>query len=417
MENENCEVLFEYLRSILYERPITAPDIEALDEPYRKLGQGLLVLQQSVEELLTFSADISQGNLSGPVPSRENMLCSNMKNLHANLNHLTWQAKQVAAGDYSQRVSYLGDFSEAFNTLTAQLKEREALLKEKAEIANKRAQVIEEYNNLLVDVIKKREEWILIVDADTRDIVYCNKRKEEQQVDPDLCEFCKDRLFFRDKILNWQDGKQYKVWELGDEQNGYYRITTFATEWAGHDAFVHIVDDITDEKKLESNLFNKAYYDSLTGIRNRLSFEEYMETLLKEKQIVTLCYLDLDGLKSVNDHYGHNEGDDYLCRFVSYIENSFRSSDVFARIGGDEFCLILPYNDKKIVEERLAALLNKFVEENDKEYPVSFSYGVVNVEGKDNTMTMDEIIKEADAAMYQCKKANKRDFHHTKEER
>ena len=177
------------------------------------------------------------------------------------------------------------------------------------------------------------------------------------------------------------------------------------------------MDDITDEKKLESNLFNKAYYDSLTGIRNRLSFEEYMETLLKEKQIVTLCYLDLDGLKSVNDHYGHNEGDDYLCRFVSYIENSFRSSDVFARIGGDEFCLILPYNDKKIVEERLAALLNKFVEENDKEYPVSFSYGVVNVEGKDNTMTMDEIIKEADAAMYQCKKANKRDFHHTKEER
>ena len=93
MENKNCEGLFEYLRSILYERPITAPDIEALDEPYRKLGQGLLVLQQSVEELLTFSADISQGNLSGPVPSRENMLCSNMKNLHANLNHLTWQAK------------------------------------------------------------------------------------------------------------------------------------------------------------------------------------------------------------------------------------------------------------------------------------------------------------------------------------
>ena len=113
--------IIEYLRSILYDRHIQTLDIESLDEPYRKLGQGLKVLQKAVEELLAFSADISQGNLSGPCPSRDNFLCVNMKNLHANLNHLTWQAKQVAAGDYSQHVSYLGEFSEAFNTMTAQL--------------------------------------------------------------------------------------------------------------------------------------------------------------------------------------------------------------------------------------------------------------------------------------------------------
>ncbi len=55
------------------------------------------------------------------------------KNIHANLNHLTWQAKQVAKGDYSQTVSYLGEFSEAFNTMTQQLKERELKLKQEAE--------------------------------------------------------------------------------------------------------------------------------------------------------------------------------------------------------------------------------------------------------------------------------------------
>ena len=54
-------------------------------------------------------------------PPRDNFLCENLKSIHANLNHLTWQAKQVAKGDYAQTVSYLGEFSEAFNTMTGQL--------------------------------------------------------------------------------------------------------------------------------------------------------------------------------------------------------------------------------------------------------------------------------------------------------
>ena len=79
-----------------------------------------------------YSAEISKGNLSIEAPGRDNFLCENLKNIHANLNHLTWQAKQVAKGDYSQSVSYLGEFSEAFNTMTKQLKEREEELEEEA---------------------------------------------------------------------------------------------------------------------------------------------------------------------------------------------------------------------------------------------------------------------------------------------
>ena len=144
MEKDNCELLFEYLRSILYDQQIHALDVKELDEPYQKLGKGLAFLQQAVEEMLAYTEDLSRGNLSGAYPSRDNFLCVNLKNLHANLNHLTWQAKQVASGDYSQHVSYLGEFSEAFNTMTAQLKERETQLKEEAQKVQKRAQVIEE---------------------------------------------------------------------------------------------------------------------------------------------------------------------------------------------------------------------------------------------------------------------------------
>ena len=131
-EEKNCELLFEYLRSILYDSKIQKLDPESLDEPYQKLGYGLCFLQRAIEEMLTYSADLSQGNLSGFYPSADNFLCVNLKNLHANLNHLTWQAKQVASGDYSQHVSYLGEFSQAFNTMTAKLAAREGELTDKA---------------------------------------------------------------------------------------------------------------------------------------------------------------------------------------------------------------------------------------------------------------------------------------------
>ena len=132
MEDRNSELLFEYLRSILYDSKIKTLDVKELDEPFQKLGLGLQYLERAVTEMKGYSAALSKGNLSVEVPARDNLLCENLKNIHANLNHLTWQAKQVAKGDYSQTVSYLGEFSEAFNTMTKQLEEREHRLKQEA---------------------------------------------------------------------------------------------------------------------------------------------------------------------------------------------------------------------------------------------------------------------------------------------
>lgn len=407
MEDKNSELLFEYLRSILYDKKIQPLDVEQLDEPFQKLGKGLQYFAKTFTETKQYAAALSRGNLSVEPPPRENFLCENLKNIHANLNHLTWQAKQVASGDYSQHVSYLGEFSEAFNTMTAQLKERETQLKEEAQKVQKRAQVIEEYNDLLVEMTRRRKEWIVVVDAQNRDIVYCNKRKDEKRIDPEFCEKCRHRLSFRNDILNWQDSEQYKVWEAGDEEQGYYRITTFHIEWRGQNAYAHIVVDITDEKQAANRLNSKAYMDPGTGIHNRLFFDEYMESVLEEGREVTLCYLDLDGLKYVNDHYGHNQGDNYIRSFVSLMKSSVRSTDIFARIGGDEFCVVIPEVEKETAEKKFAELLELFVAENKEEYPVSFSYGVVEIRRIGKRMTLEEIIKTADAQMYECKRRNK----------
>ncbi len=406
MDNRNCEMLFEYLRSILYDSTIETLDISKLDEPYRKLGRGMQFLQHAVEEMLAYSADLSQGNLSGPVPEKDNFLCVNLKNMHANLNHLTWQAEQVAAGDYSQQVSYLGEFSNAFNMMTRQLKEREAELKQEAEKIQKRTEVIEAYNELLMKMTMRRAEWVFVVDVDDREVVYCNKEENTDDQDYDFCRNCKCESYNRDMIMQWE-GDAQEVWELEAANGRYLRINSYPVEWHGRSSYVHVVADITEERRREKRLSDKAYFDSGTGIRNRLFFEEQMNQILREKKAVTLCYLDIDGLKYVNDRYGHLEGDYYIKEFVSLILKNFRSEDVLARIGGDEFVLILNGQLKKLACQKLEDARADFVKENRKEYPVSFSYGIYEIDEDSDGLTLEDIIRQADARMYDYKRENK----------
>lgn len=406
MQEENCELLFEYLRRILYDSKIQALDITQLDEPYRKIGMGLQFLHRAVEEMLQYSEDLSRGNLSCPVPGRDNFLCVNLKNLHANLNHLTWQAKQVADGDYSQHVSYLGEFSESFNTMTEQLKERENRLSRAAEKNRKRADTIEGYMELFIELTRVRKEWILVVDADNRDILYCNRRNYGEKINAVTCRDCEYKLSFHEEILNRKEHEQYRVWAWNDGIT-YYHCTTFQVEWKGRNALAHIIADITDDEQSRQKLTDMAYQDPGTGIRNRRFFREYMERLLDEGQDVTLCYMDLDRLKAVNDCYGHNAGDCYIESFVSLIQSHFRNTDIFARIGGDEFCVVLLGKCRENVAEKLEGILTDFQADNKKEYPVGFSYGVVEINGNSEFHNLDEIIRRADAAMYECKKRNR----------
>ena len=161
MDETNCDKLFEYLRSILYDAEIEKLDIDSLDEPFRKLGMGLQFLAHAVHEMKQYTAALAAGNLSVPSPSRENFLCENLKNIHANLNHLTWQAKQVARGDYSQSVSCMGECSEAFNAMVAQLRERDAKVKEEVRLVQQNLAVVEGYNKLLLELIARSEDILV----------------------------------------------------------------------------------------------------------------------------------------------------------------------------------------------------------------------------------------------------------------
>lgn len=231
MEDKNSELLFEYLRSILYDKKIQPLDVEQLDEPFRKLGRGLQYFAKTFTETKQYAAALSRGNLSVQPPPRENFLCENLKNIHANLNHLTWQAKQVAKGDYSQTVSYLGEFSEAFNTMTQQLKERELKLKQEAEREKIHAGMVETYNQLLVEMIDRSEEEIFVTSADGRRILYCKKRNDRSIDRNEVYQMC---IRFAQKHRSEESRDSFEwIWEAEDSRHHFYRIITGYMQWQG----------------------------------------------------------------------------------------------------------------------------------------------------------------------------------------
>ncbi len=410
MEDKNCELLFEYLRSILYDSEVKPLDIDCLDEPFQKLGMGLQYLDTAVKEMKQCSAALSKGDLSSFRPTRENFLCENLKNIHANLNHLTWQAKQVAKGDYSQTVSYLGEFSEAFNTMTEQLREREASLKLIAEKEKKHAEMAESYSELLMELIARSEEEILVISLDGQKLLYSNRRTEDE-----VCEWEIYRNWRQQVEQAQRRNEKYKElyewkWEAEDNDHRFYKITTGKMKWQGEWAYVHIVQEVTETRAKEEQLKAEAYLDMLTGIGNRFYLKEQAEELLKTGEPMSLCYCDLDHLKYINDNFGHQEGDRYLQFFVKVVRENIRDEDIFARIGGDEFCILLRASADRDAGEGLKEIQRQFAGREETFYIRSFSYGIVEISGDCGQVDLDALLHKADEAMYEQKREHRKKY-------
>ncbi len=162
--------------------------------------------------------------------------------------------------------------------------------------------------------------------------------------------------------------------------------------------------DITERKQAEEQLRYLSTHDALTGLRNRRYFEEQMSLMENgEFDPVGLVMCDVDGLKIVNDTLGHDKGDLLLKTVANLINQCFRKNDIVARVGGDEFAILLPETSEDTVKHTLNRIRQKVKEYNQytPELPLSISVGYA-VRTLPET-TMSSIFEEADNNMYREK--------------
>ncbi len=165
-----------------------------------------------------------------------------------------------------------------------------------------------------------------------------------------------------------------------------------------------------------ANLQLLAHYDGLTGLANRALLTEQMAILLhqahRESKMMALLFLDLDGFKPINDKFGHDAGDRLLKVFAERISGNIRSSDLAARIGGDEFVIVLSDIQESKDAEAFAGMINAAlhepVQQDGHELAIGVSIGisVYPHHGEESEM----LIKAADVAMYQAKRDGKNKY-------
>jgi diguanylate cyclase (GGDEF)-like protein len=155
---------------------------------------------------------------------------------------------------------------------------------------------------------------------------------------------------------------------------------------------------------------DSARMDPLTGIANRRQFYELAQLQIaraaRHGEPFTIAYIDIDGFKGVNDQFGHATGDELLSLAAKAIQENLRAVDMVARMGGDEFAVLLPHTEKQSAEEvliRVSSLLSGLA--RDRQWPVTFSTGAVTFIRPPSSV--DQMLRTADHLMYAAKQCGK----------
>lgn len=173
-----------------------------------------------------------------------------------------------------------------------------------------------------------------------------------------------------------------------------------------------VIQDVTNDRAAMQELYNQASRDSLTGLYNRKSFQEFLEVSLSEdaasKKTSVLCYMDLDHFKTVNDVCGHAAGDELLKQIADLFSKRVRSTDRLARTGGDEFAILL----SGCSVDRAKVIFGRILEDvqgyrftwNQNTFQVGVSMGALEFDSSYRITDMGSLMLSADEACYTAKK-------------
>jgi diguanylate cyclase (GGDEF)-like protein/PAS domain S-box-containing protein len=196
-----------------------------------------------------------------------------------------------------------------------------------------------------------------------------------------------------------------------DGTRGYASISATLQPGPDGDArgFVGVIRDVEERKQAEERLLYISTHDALTGLYNRAYFEAEMARLEPGRRFpVSVAVADVNGLKAVNDTLGHAAGDDLLRQVALLLRSAFRAEDMIARIGGDEFCVILPDAPVPVAQLTVRRLRAVLASHNARPgvTAVSISIGAATAQQRERLI---DAFRLADSRMYQDKSAAKGD--------
>jgi diguanylate cyclase (GGDEF)-like protein/PAS domain S-box-containing protein len=390
-----------------------------------------------LKEIQHFSLALANGNLTAPLPSASGPVAGSLKSLHAALKHLTWQTRQIADGDFSQRVDFMGEFSEAFNQMVAQLE------KARADLESLNQQLQQDNTTLrnLTEALRESEERFRLITEHASDVIWtldhamqqftyispsiatlrgltateALQETLEQSMTPESLAVIRRTLGEMLKHNELKPSAQQAsasievVQPCHDGQTIHVEVTVSPiTDDTGRiKEFVGISRDISVRKKTEELLRHQSTHDPLTGLYNRAFLEQELERITASGIApVSVIAADLDGLKRVNDNLGHEAGDSLIRGAADLLLLAFRGNDTVVRTGGDEFVVLLPgmeFSAAAISLERIRSCISLYNEGHPEE-PVSMSLGAATA------LTVNDLsqaFKLADERMYADKVTRK----------
>lgn len=280
------------------------------------------------------------------------------------------------------------------------------------------------------------------VDVETYEVVYANKMMSESLYAPRE-EFCWKKVYGQEEVCSWckvpdlkQRSKQYRNDKLissffDEATDKWFQAFDELISWPdGRTVKYTILVDISEQKEIQASMIKthaklaiqskklqeankKLQYlsdkDYLTGIDNRRSYfkkgTELFEASLDEPYDLYVAMLDLDRFKNINDTYGHSMGDEVLKEFTKTVQSYLDENDIFGRLGGEEFSLILVSDNKDDVIAKLDAIKTKIknidLKADGNSIEVSVSIGFDKKYKEDNSL--DELLERVDKLLYEAK--------------
>ncbi len=329
-----------------------------------------------------------------------------IRRLYKPINGLLTIAENISAGNLEQRVEIvrndeIGRISNVFNRLADNLldmvKHLECIVEMRTKELNKANEILRESQSQLHLILDTAAEAIFGTDLNGR-FTFCNKSclrllgytKPEELLGIDMRSVlgCNEQT----EQAKQKEGQFFADF-LSPEKNGEERTgmlkradgTCFDAEYRAlpqlkdekHVGYVITFADITERKKGEEKIRFLSYHDPLTGLVNRRRFEKEMKKAdMQQNQPVSLIFLDLNGLKLINDTFGHTAGDEFIVKVAQVLKKNCREGDVAARIGGDEFTVLLPRTSRDEAESIAARIKNQVAVEKVSMVSCSVAVGI-----------------------------------------